>query len=494
VTLNARLLFAAALASTLAGCNFDTSYHLLSSGDAVRVLDGSHAPDGWTATGFDDSSWPTAGSTVGPMAPCLARARFDLGPAYAAYHELTLTLGGGQFTAWVNGAQLTGALSGSTMTLEVPPGLLQPTGNVLAISYTHSPPTEAFTLAPQLDGQPDLAGTGPVVTKGPFLVRPTTTSVRIVWETSRAVASQAVVDGRVIDGGETTHHEAQVDGLSPSHAYPYHLELAGTRTPEAQLTTAPLPGENIRFVVMGDTRTNGDTHRRIVDAIEAEGPDFLVNTGDMVGESQESEWETFFAIEYPLLVHMPFIPAIGNHEVDYGDAAFFQRIFPVGTLDRNSGHTYSVDYGDVHVAVLDSNGGLGGQARWLDQDLTDATTRGARHLFVAMHWGPYSSGSTLNHGSNDDAQHLIVPVAKAHNVEAIFAGHDHFYERGASDNLTYFVTGGGGAPLVSTGRIKETLVAKSINHYLLIDVAGGQVHVSTKDLTGNTIDEVSFSR
>jgi hypothetical protein len=31
-----------------------------------------------------------------------------------------------------------------------------------------------------------------------------------------------------------------------------------------------------------------------------------------------------------------------------------------------------------------------------------------------------------------------------HHVDAIIAGHDHYYERGHAGDLPYFVTGGGG--------------------------------------------------
>jgi hypothetical protein len=41
-----------------------------------------------------------------------------------------------------------------------------------------------------------------------------------------------------------------------------------------------------------------------------------------------------------------------------------------------------------------------------------------------------------------------MPLLKKHNVTAMFAGHDHFYERSEpKDGITMIVTGGAGAPL-----------------------------------------------
>ncbi|MGZ3426659.1 MAG: hypothetical protein ACXVCV_08425, partial [Polyangia bacterium] len=99
----------------------------------------------------------------------------------------------------------------------------------------------------------------------------------------------------------------------------------------------------------------------------------------------------------------------------------------------------------------------------------------------------------LMHGSNMDARKYIEPVARKHQVDALLAGHDHFYERGNADGLRYFVTGGGGAPLADTGTIHETDVAKKGFHYLVIDVVGGVAHAVAKDPSGVAFDAVDLS-
>ena len=331
--------------------------------------------------------------------------------------------------------------------------------------------------------------------RGPWLLAPTTSGVTIVWETSSAAASVAVVDGKSYDGGSGTHHVAAIDGLLASHAYGYHVEAGAERSADAELTTAPADkSARVRFVVYGDNRTDGDAHRRVVDAISSEGADFLVNSGDLVGSSTDSEWQTFFDIEYALLAHTPLFPSLGNHEHDSGGDSRFTQLFPLGRPDVFKGRVYSFDFGSVHVAVLDSNENLADQAPWLDTDLTMAEQGGARHEFILMHWGAYSAGSTLDHGSNDYAQKWIVPIARKHHVDAMLAGHDHFYERGNADGLRYFVSGGGGAPLTDTGKIHETDFTRKIFHYLVVDVVGDVAHVVAKDATGVAFDSVDLSR
>ncbi len=484
-----------------AGCNFDTSYHLLSAGDPVKV-ELETVPPVWPQRTYDDQAWPIAVQALGPLAAvdgnppaAKARSRFDLGPAWPAYKQLTLTVDfDGRYVAYVNGAALLDTTSRGPSVLTVPDGVLQARDNVLAIEYW-PPAGTTFTVTPQLDGAPDLTSAGPMVVKGPYLLAPSASGITIAWETSEDAPSRAIVDGVAHDGGGGRLHRVRVDGLLPSHAYFYHVEVGATRSEDAQLTTAPAAGEPVRFIVYGDNRTDGDTHRRLVRAIAGEAPDFALNTGDLVGSSDESEWASFFTLEYPFLLQTALYPAMGNHEATYGDEkGRLTELFPLGAPDRFEGRVYGVDYGDVHVAVLDSNGDLGDQAGWLDSDLAAAEARGATHLFIMMHWGPYSSGTSIGHGSNDDAQDHVVPIARKHRVDAIFAGHDHFYEHGVDDGLNYFVTGGGGAPLHEAGTIWQTRVSKSVHHYLAVRVVGDTAHVEARGLDGTTFDQVDLKR
>jgi predicted phosphodiesterase len=506
--MRSRLLVPFVAACSLAACSAPTSYHLIAAGDALKVLVTADAPPAdWAKGSFDDSAWsPLSASQVGPLTqdptgamPSVAlRRRFDVGAEAAAYRNLTLTVTTeGSWTAFLNGKQV--AVSGASSSAPVPFSVaaLQPSGNVLAILVQPIAGTSMLDLGVQLDGGPDAtAAAAPQVVRGPWLTSPSPTGITVVWETNVAVASTLIVDGHAYDGGAGAHHSVTVTDLEPSKSYPYHVEVNGTASPESQLTTAAKPGERVRFVVYGDDRTNGDAHRRIVDAIEAEGPDFTVNTGDLVDSSTDGEWNDFFNLEYPLLLHTPIFPTLGNHEAASSGGARFVELFPMdGRVDSGTvgGDAFGADFGDVHLAAIDSNGDLGKQATWLDQDLTQATARGATHLFVFLHWGPYSSGTMLLHGSNDDAE-PIARVAKAHGVDALFSGHDHFYERGQSDNLIYFVTGGGGAPLMSAGHIDQTRVTNSAYHYLVVDVAGSSAVAVAKDPSGTAFDSYQLKQ
>jgi hypothetical protein len=486
-----------------------TTRHLISVGDEVRVTvtaDQAQAQpptQDWAALNFVDSNWParvTAFAATVDTGPSqiMVRRTFDIGADYEAFHTLTLSFDPhAPFDVYLNGERLLENSTATTATLTPREGLLRGSGNVLALQV-HAPASGDLDISFTLDGDADAdagAGNSARVVRGPWLMAPRADGMTIVWETDRDAASQVIVDGHPIDGGSGTHHVAHVGGLEATHTYKYHVETGSRVGAEFELTTAPADtSAPLRFLAYGDNRTNGDAHRRIVDAMRAEGADFAVNSGDLVASSSADEWQTFFDIEYGFMASTPIFPALGNHEENSGGAGRFAELFPLGSPDVFHGRVYSFDFGSVHMAVLDSNTNLADQAPWLDRDLTAATARGARHLFVMMHWGAYSGRKYLQHGSNMDARKYIVPVARKHNIDALIAGHDHFYERGDADNLPYFVTGGGGAPLADTGHGSETQMARSTHHYVVFDVSGGRVHVTAKDATGAAFDQVDIWR
>src|SRR5205085_2023216 len=128
------------------------------------------------------------------------------------------------------------------------------------------------------------------------------------------------------------------------------------RSEELTLAPPPAPGEPVTFLVYGDTRTNGDDQRRVIDAMAAEDADAVLNTGDLVATGGEpGEWDTFFAIEYPLLARTPIYPCVGNHETyGLGGVDAFKDVFalPDDPSSPAPRRVYSFDVGDVHFAAL----------------------------------------------------------------------------------------------------------------------------------------------
>jgi hypothetical protein len=82
-------------------------------------------------------------------------------------------------------------------------------------------------------------------------------------------------------------------------------------------------------------------------------------------------------------------------------------------------------------------------------------------------------------------------------VTAIFSGHDHYYERGISDNgIPYVIAGGGGAGLYDIAEpcdFPHTMVTNSqVHHYVSLDVQPDLVRLTAKTADGTVLDETTF--
>jgi hypothetical protein len=343
--------------------------------------------------------------------------------------------------------------------------------------------------------------------KGPYLQHVTASSVVILWETSDAQPATLHVSGpdldRTIELDAARRQEVTVDGLAASTRYVYEVKV-GSNTQSGELATAPPDGAPvpITFVVYGDTRSQLESHRRIVARVMTEVPDFLLGTGDMVDEgSKEGEWQDFFEIERPLLRDNVLFPAVGNHDRQGRGRTVdtWRTYFSVPDDSPDAERYYAFTYGNSRVLVLDSNMysfALTDQTSWLERQL-QATRQDAtiRHVFIVMHHPPFSISL---HGGNRDLRERWVPLFEKYGVDAVFSGHDHVYSRAEHGPVHYYVSGGGGAPLyprsarasaTDKGAVKTF---ERVNHYLRVHVYGDMVEVSAVRADGTIIETSSW--
>ena len=162
-----------------------------------------------------------------------------------------------------------------------------------------------------------------------------------------------------------------------------------------------------------------------------------------------------------------FFPALGNH--DYSDGGTANNLpvtyleyfhLPGNGFTSTSGNERYYDFtgGPVHFFILNSNSrephgtdASSLQAEWLQEQLAVSTSV---WNVVVMHHPPYASG--IGHGSEADMQW---PFAQW-GADAVFAGHEHNYERILRDGIVYFVNGLGGAVIYPFGTPVEGSAAR----------------------------------
>jgi hypothetical protein len=334
-----------------------------------------------------------------------------------------------------------------TFYVPVAPGLLRLGDNVLAVEVHPSGRRDAPELAADVIGRRELG-----LVRGPILTDVGVSAATISVETDGnldAVLEWGIgqaLDRRLVSAPGRIHRFT-LENLPARTKISYRVQAGGSQSGQYAFRTAPKPGQIVRLGIYGDVRGGHDTHRRLVDAMLAEGLDLAAVTGDMVMRgSDDGDWQKFFAVTRELLATIRYLPAIGNHDLGWRQTDPDVFALPVGPAGRPD-HTYwySLAVADIHLAFLDSNAyEHKAQEQWLDKDLAAARARGVRAIVVLTHDGPYSRGL---HRGNQIARERYVPILAKHRVDLVVAGHDHLYQRGEAGGIRYVVSGGGGASL-----------------------------------------------
>lgn len=291
------------------------------------------------------------------------------------------------------------------------------------------------------------------------------------------------------------HFMEDITPLLDDENYDYEVECAITimagkfHTPPASVT-----GQRTKMLAYGDTRSAPAVHDTVACQMINNNPDYktiALHVGDWVNDGQcMRSWnDEFFDPAYRnirrLLADVPIDGCRGNHEM-YGnwkcdgDGTPFETLwdyafpysfadFPDGPLGSPDALSYSLNYGSIHVAVLDQYKGTSynsayatnGTAdyKWLDNDLSSTT---ADWKVVVMHQPMYSAEPGVN---EPDLEDLLVKKG-VH----VIAGHDHYYARNLVRGINHIVTGGGGAPLYAPDH-SQAIKSAAIHHYCRIEAA-----------------------
>ena len=253
---------------------------------------------------------------------------------------------------------------------------------------------------------------------------------------------------------------------------------------------------------MGDSRGGVEPHRRVVERMAQEVPDFVLGTGDLVDEgANQDQWQEFFDVENPLLRNNVYFPAVGNHDRQGRGrtADVYRGYFSLPENGNETERYYAFTYATSRFLVLDSNiysFALTDQTAWIERELVATRQDPAiDHIFVVMHHPPFSISL---HGGARDLRERWTPLFEQYQVSAVFSGHDHVYTRAEHEGVRYFISGGGGAPLyprrpkshpVDLAAVKRF---ERVFHYLRVNVTGERVEVTAIRADGTTIETIAW--
>ena len=102
------------------------------------------------------------------------------------------------------------------------------------------------------------------------------------------------------------------------------------------------------------------------------------------------------------------------------------------------------------------------------------------------------------HGSQVELRQVIEPLFVKYGVDAVFAGHEHFYERIKPQKGIYYFTSGGGAKL-RDGDIDRRAGLTEVGFdrdrsFMLVEIAENDLYFQTISRTGATVDKGQLRR
>ncbi|KAL6988396.1 Purple acid phosphatase 22 [Sarracenia purpurea var. burkii] len=230
-------------------------------------------------------------------------------------------------------------------------------------------------------------------------------------------------------------HHVKIGPLGPSTSYYYRCGGSG---PEFSFRTPPstLP---IEFAVVGDLGQTEWTASTLAH-VNASDHDLLLLPGDLsYADTQQSLWDSFGRLVEPYASRRPWMVTEGNHEIEsipiiypHGFKAFNSRwLMPYQDSSSNSNLYYSFGVAGTHVVMLGSYAEFDSgsdQYKWLVADLAGVDRAATPWVVVLLH-APWYNSNSAHKGEGEKMRKAMEEVLYKAQVDVVFAGHVHAYER-----------------------------------------------------------------
>ena len=286
-------------------------------------------------------------------------------------------------------------------------------------------------------------------------------------------------------------------GSPGSHSIPHRVEVV---TGDAEPPLALRPG-SLKFAVIGDSGQWSTAQRETAAQLAAQRKDFPFDTVLMLGDNNYGDgspdsYRVRFEEPYKALLDegVRFYAARGNHD------AGPQWNYPLFNMGGHRYYTFEKKVGvlpplvgdRVQFFALDSVNLDDQQVIWIDRQLSESK---ADWKILFFHHPIYSSGRYAF--SSAQRRSLIERVLIEHQVDVVFSGHEHVYERMIPQTgVMYFVAGASGA--VRVGDLKPSFYqAMGYDRdltFMLVEIAGNSLYFRAVTRLGAIVDRGKLVR
>jgi hypothetical protein len=252
----------------------------------------------------------------------------------------------------------------------------------------------------------------------------------------------------------------ELTGLQQDTAYHYRVTTGSASSAIAHFRTMPASVEaDSNFAVYSDMQEQGNAstgiHGRIVresmthhipiwtgESDMTKALDFVLVPGDLVDSGPTySDWKSqFFDEAQPLIQHVPYFTALGNHEQDHQNYYNFMNN-PSNGSSHHDEQWYAFDHGNIRVITLNSNNTAPAQLTWLEDQLAetcdapdiDFVFAQFHHAHISETWLPGQTDTAANF-----VNRLVAFSQDCDKASVHFYGHNHSYQRGQVRDHAHF--------------------------------------------------------
>jgi predicted phosphodiesterase len=310
-------------------------------------------------------------------------------------------------------------------------------------------------------------------TRGPYLLRVSGSEAALRW---RARDGKAVRLTAADPEGASVHVAGGVlTGLQPATRYSWIASIEGTGQASGSFTTPPVGlARPVRFAVLADYGAGNDDEWAVGRLLAAQGPEFALTAGDnsyLVAAEFLLDRNIFRPLA-ELMRNAPLYVCLGDHD------DFFPGPGAISTaFDLPEGGRFEVRHGPIQVVLLGDEPNEPDAIAFVRDKLRED---GPAVRFVVCH-RPLQVGDP------------ILPVLRDANVDAVFSGHLHRYERRTVSGVQTFTVGTGGQ---GPGSLARTKASEGADVSLLdigaltVEVRAGSIGYTYLDKRGAVLDHV----
>lgn len=240
-------------------------------------------------------------------------------------------------------------------------------------------------------------------------------------------------------------HKVTVDGLEPGTEYTYRVgDKSEDMWSEVGTFVTDDGDDSFSFITIADVQASSDEN--FAEAAETlkgavatlPESEFTVTLGDYVNDNTNEEWDWYFKNFAFSNMATTVAPVAGNHDGNITNKLninVFNSMFNLSNPNTESnvnwvnGVYYSYDYGNAHIAVLNTNDMYPmsqSQRNWL---INDMSASDADWKIVLMHRALYSQGKNINKPDTIIMRNVLGEIFEELDIDLVYAGHDHVYYR-----------------------------------------------------------------